>query len=236
MPRLAKSASVAIAALVVAGAATGAALVSPPSPRDPGRSGSSAVVQAAPSGQVGVPAGMPSTSAAVLPAGRRPMVLFVGGSPSLQPRAGVAGSFACLAAVSLQWQCEVRVRGRSGSGWPPAADLVVVTVGPKDGQAVAARTLDALPAGLRTGTVVLLGPVTASLSQRTVAQVAGLRQLALDRGAVFVNPVAERWVTAATRAKFLSADGVLTVAGQEHVAVRLAVALARVDLSGRAAG
>jgi hypothetical protein len=222
VPRLAKTAYAAIAALLVAGASTGAATVSPtlvadrPSANETGRAttGSAAVT--------------PTYSAE---APSRPMVaLFVGDWAALRPRATPAGSFACRAAAIRHWRCTLHRTAGPAAAWPADADVVVIAASTRDDAAAVGRWLGALPPGLRSAAMVLVGPVTTATSTRTVRQVSGLRRLAAGRKLAFVDPVAERWVTAANRSRYVSPDGTqLTTAGHQFVGARLAAALAKVE-------
>jgi hypothetical protein len=220
VPRLAKTAYAAIAALVVAGASTGAATVSPPFVPDR---------PASPSRDAGTSTALtPSEVSAYTPA---PMVaLFVGDWPALRPRGATAGSFACRAAASRNWRCTVHDSTDPRAAWPAAADLVVIATSGRDDVAAVTRWLKGRPIGLRATPVVIVGPVTASTSSRTLRQVTALRRFAAGRRLTFVNPVAEHWVTAANRPRYLSPDGTqLTTAGHVFVGARLSAALAELE-------
>ncbi|HEX2809219.1 MAG TPA: hypothetical protein VHN80_23895 [Kineosporiaceae bacterium] len=222
VPRLAKTAYAAIAALVVAGASTGAATVSPPSVTDrPSATGTGR--------STGVSASLaPSEAAESSP--RPPTALFVGDWAALRPRGSAARSFACRAAARRDWQCTVHVTTDPRAAWPTAADVVVVATSSRDDVAVVARWLKALPIGLRAAPLVIVGPVATGGSNRTLRQVSALRRFAAGRKLMFVDPVAEHWVTAATRSRYLSPDGTqLTTAGHAIIGGRLAVALAKVE-------
>lgn len=233
MPCQSKTASAALAALVVAGVAALVSLVGP-------SLGAAPDGARAPSAIAGTtPATAPADEASGLPAGSarassvapvRPTVLFLGASAALHPRGGAAKSFACRAAADLSWRCAVR----SGASAVPAslrADTVVLVMGPRDDAAALGAQLDALPASLGNARTVILTPIVATASKALAARLPAILHLAVTRGADVIDPVAQRWLTAATRSTYLAADGVQpTTAGLKYLADRLANALT--DLTG----
>jgi hypothetical protein len=190
-----------------------------------------------------------TTTATRTPAPRAPTVLFVGETPDLQPRGGTARSFACRAATTLHWQCAVLARppvkdlpGNAGRVTPtlaaaPAAtgrtsaDYVVVTTAADDTAPEIRAVLDGLPASLRRATVVVLGPIVASTSRRIAGLIADERTLAAEHHATFIDPVAEQWITPATRARYLNREQ-LSSLGIPVAAGRLATDLGRLAEAG----
>jgi hypothetical protein len=222
--RAARSVSVAIAALIMAGAAAGAASVAPMAQSKP------AAGAAAPAAAATRPAPGAATrgSSAVADApGRVALVaLFIGGAPALTPRTGVTTSFACRAAATMGWRCRVQAGAVATAALPAVVDVVVVATALTDDAIVVRRELDRLPAALRNSRTVILGPVTAAATPSLQRRVAALGRFAADRGAVLIDPVGGRWVTAATRPVYLTGSGSqLTAAGQAYVAARLSGAL-----------
>jgi hypothetical protein len=244
--RLADLAVATLAALVIAVVVRGAIGVSPSSVV-----GRSAVVPLA-----GTPPRSPSPAVTSAPAPvtavRLPTVLFVGETGALEPRGGSAASFACRAAITLRWQCEVLTRtpgtdlaGRATpaastratpsvpGGRPP--DYVVVTTATDDTTAEIRGVLDRLPRGLATASIVLVGPITVAGSARIQRLIVNERRLAAEHGAAFIDPVAERWVVAATRARYLNGEQ-LSSAGIRVVAARLASDLRRTSAAASGGG
>lgn len=229
MPRLSHRASAAVAALVVAVAAAATSLGSWTEPGDT----SPTTVPSGARGAISVSGDTRPVPPGSSPAGAPPerAVLFVGRSPELNPRGGTAASFACRAAVVLGWRCQVRTDLSRGLPGSLTADVVVVTVVPRDDAARVARLLDGLPAGLAGARVVVLEPVVVRTDRATDARLAGIRRLAAARGALVVDPVSGRWLTAQTRRTYLTPDGDrLTAAGHEYVGGRLAAALRDSDV------
>jgi hypothetical protein len=238
--RLSKTASAAIAALVVSGAAAVVPLLVPRDSDDaaagsPAASASSAT----PTGVLG-DAGLSGTAvdrASGLPAagadpaaGPAHTVLFLGDAPALRPRGGVARSFACRAADSLRWRCLVRSRVAPG-GVPSSlrADVVVLVMSAADDATSLRAQLEALPPTLRDARVVILAPVAVTATKAVAAHLPGVRALAAARGADVIDPVGQHWLTAATRRTDLAADGrQLTAAGHQRLAGLLAGALTAV--------
>jgi len=234
--RLSKTASTAIAALVVSGAAAVAPFVGPsaaggaPPASSASPPASFSAAGRGPDGAGSAPAeeasALPATGADPPPGGRR-VVLFLGGGPELRPRGGTTASFACLAADALERRCAVSLRV------PPAAklaalrpDVVVLAMTPQDDASSLGAVLDALPPALRDVRTVVLAPVQVTRSAAVTAHLAGIRALAAGRGTDLVDPVALHWVTPATRSVYLTADGVRpTAAGAAYLGERLALAL-----------
>lgn len=220
MPGRSKTSSTALAAVVMATAATVTSLWS--SPGSAPAAGTSPVARSAHARASGEPAAVQSPAAGQ-PAGA---VLFVGRSATLNPRGGVTKSFACQAAVSLKRSCLVR-DGASPS-LPPSvsADAVVVALAPSDDATRVGLLLDRLPRSLAGAPTVIMGPIAVTSDAGAVRRLADVRRLATARGAVVVDPVAQRWVTSRTAATYLApAGGQLTAAGHRYVAGRLAAVL-----------
>jgi len=234
--QLSKTASAALAALVVSGAAAVVPLLGPGSDADsadPAGGGSVRPVASTPAtpsaGRASTPADVASGLSARLetPAARR-VALFLGDVPALHPSGGTSRSFACRAAAGLGWTCAVRSRPVGQARYPASlrADVVVVVLSTQDDARTVTATLDALPAALRGARTVLLAPVAVSLTTAQAARLAAVRQLAVERGSEVVDPVASHWITAQNRHTYLSGDGTLpTTAGIAYVAQLLAAAL-----------
>lgn len=237
-----KTTSTAVAALVVAAAATVTSLWSFPEAGTPATPGASASATASPAASPDVRSvraraagasvsASSSASASGLPAtdpGANPgrSVLFVGRSAALNPRGGVTKSFACRAAASLAWSCLVREGASPVVPASVTAGVVVVALVPSDDAARVGRLLDRLPpsaGGVRT---LLLGPIAVTSDTAATQRLKEVRRLAKERGAVVVDPVAEGWVTSRTAATYLAPGGSqLTAAGHAHAAARLAAVL-----------
>ena len=211
MPRLEKTASAAIAALVVAVAATVTSLASSPAPDDAPAATSAASGTAAPAAD----ARRPSASSRT--------VLFLGRSPELKPRGGVARSYPCRAASSLHWTCQVRQGAVPVVPPGLTADVVVVVLVADDDAPRVTRVLDRLPPGPGGARLVLLGPPTAE--GRTSRRTAELRRVAASHGATFVDPVAVGWYSDPTGAGPFVRAGQLSPAGRVRSAQRLAALL-----------
>jgi hypothetical protein len=220
VPRLAKTAYAAIAALVVAAASTGAAAVSASSVIAP-----SVTVGASPAPALRSPA-VPFDRAST----PRPRVaLFIGDWAPLRPHGGAARSFACRAAATRHWQCLVHDATAAQSAWPTSADVLVIVASSKDDVTQVARWLDLVPVSLRAAPMIILGPVMTPGSVRTARELTALQQLATQHTVAFINPVSQRWLTLATRSRYLSSDGgQLTSDGQALVCARLTADLATV--------
>jgi hypothetical protein len=190
-----------------------------------------------------------TTTKARTPAPRAPTVLFVGETPDLQPRGGMARSFACRAAKTLHWQCAVLARrpvkdgrGTAGRATPtsavtaeatgrPSAEYVVVTTAADDTAPEIRAVLDGLPGSPRRATVVVLGPIVASPSPRIARLIAAERTLAAEHHATFIDPVAEQWITPVSRARYLNREQ-LSSLGIPVAARRLATDLGRLARPG----
>jgi hypothetical protein len=226
LSRLPKTASAAIAALVVSGTAALVPLVGP-------GSGGSASASATPSpAAVSSPAAAATRSAAsglAATSGAARTVLYLGDTPALRPRGGAQRSFACRAAVSLGLRCAVRSRTQ-----PPAAlarvraDVVVLVLTSRDDGGAVAAALRRLPASLRTARTVVLAPVAATTTPAAATRLTAVRRAAEARGAEVVDPVAEGWIPAAERRTYLTADGALTAAGVTRLTGLLADDLTRI--------
>ena len=236
MSQLSKTASAALAALVVSGAAAAVPLLGPgldADRADPSGAGSvRPVASTAVTSSAGRTSASPDVTAGLsarleTPAGRR-AALFLGDGPALHPSGGTSRSFACRAADGLGWTCAVRSRPVGQARYPASlrADVVVVVLSTQDDARTVAATVDALPAALRGARTVLLAPVAVSLTTAQAARLAAVRRLAAERGAEVVDPVASHWITAQNRWTYLSGDGASpTVAGIAHLAQLLATAL-----------
>ena len=246
MSRLSKTASAAVAAAVVSGAAAVAPLLGPSATGDDagGRplatsSASVPVPPSAPAVSSRATSAIGGDEASALPPGSaassralaaRPTLLFVGTGPALRPPGGSASSFACLAAVALERQCSVASRA-AGSPRGVRVAAVVLVMGPADTSASLRAALDALPPALHPTRTVILAPVAVTAAKPVVAHLPAIRVLAAARGVDVVDPVAQGWITSATRAAYLAADGVRpTPAGAAHLADRLSRALAAVGV------
>jgi hypothetical protein len=186
---------------------------------------------------------------------RMPTVLFVGETGDLRPRGGSAASFACRAAITLRWHCEVQTRtprtdlpGLPGRATPAAStraapsvpggqppDYLVVTTATDDTTAEIRGVLDRLPRAFRNASIVLVGPITAAGSARIQRLITSERRLAAEHSAAFIDPVAERWIVAATRTRYLDGEQ-LSSAGIRVAAVRLASDLRRLSASAPSGG
>jgi lysophospholipase L1-like esterase len=121
------------------------------------------------------------------------------------------------------------------TGVPPRVDVVVVSGGRNDaGRGVAARlaaaglTLDRLRATYPGARIVVLGPfwVDDDVPPSLVAFGEGLRAEAEARGLTFLDPIRERWLTTAGRARWIASDDVHpSVAGHQRLATRLVAGL-----------
>jgi len=222
VPPLPKSASTAIAAAVVAAVAALVPLAGP------GAGGSSA--SASPAATTARPAPSAAPSAVPGPSGSPAAsvgLLVLGDSAALHPRGGDSRSYACRAATTLRLHCAVRSRAGAPVAPGTRADGVLVVLSIRDDATTVAAALDALPASLHGTGTVLLAPVVVAQPAAVARNLAGIRAVASARGAGVVDPAALHWVTAATRHTYLAADGVQpTAAGLEHLAERLATALA----------
>ena len=234
--QLSKTASAALAALVVSGAAAVVPLLGPAPAADRGDQAGAGSVRPVASSPATPSAGRASTPADVAsglsarletPAVRR-AALFLGDVPALHPSGGASRSFACRAAAGLGWTCAVRSRPVGRARYPASlrADVVVVVLSTQDDARTVATTLDALPAALSGARTVLLAPVAVSLTTAQAARLAAVRVLAVQRGAEVVDPVASHWITAQNRRTYVSGDGALpTAAGIPYLAQLLANAL-----------
>jgi hypothetical protein len=230
VPRHSKTVSAVLAASLVSVAAAVTSLASLPD-----GTGEAMTVAALPSGPVTSSAS--SSSSGAVGGGRRTGhppalagrgVLFLGRSPELRLRGGVAKSFACRAVAKLGGTCQVREGAAPVIPASVDADVVVVLLVPADDAAQVSRLLDRLPAGL-DARLVLLGPITASTDPAATRRFAGVRRLAATRGVVVVDPVAAEWIGPQQRRTYLTANGSqLTAAGRTYVAGRLADALGAV--------
>jgi hypothetical protein len=221
VPRLEKTASAAIAAAVVAVAATVTSLASSPAPDDAVRS-PAARASTSPAASATRPGAAAPLSAASA-VGPPRTVLYLGRSPELKPRGGVAKSFPCRAASSLRWACVVR-QGPAPvvpAGLTPDV-VVVVLVADDDAQRVA-KLLDRLPPGAETAPLVLLAPATSD--GRAARRTADLRQLTASRGGTFVDPVPAGWFAGPKGAAAFVRGGQLNPAGRVRCTERLASAL-----------
>jgi hypothetical protein len=242
VPRLNKTASAALAALVVAVAATVTSLASSAGTTG-GSSGSSTgsssgastggsaasgatpttAVGAAASGTSAITGATSGGPAAAPPLRTQRSVLFVGRSPDLNPRGGTAKSFACRAAARLGWTCHVSEGARVVVPNSIVADVVVVALVPGDDATRVGRLLDALPDGTVGARVVLLGPIAVSRDPAQARRFAGVRRMALARGTDLVDPVVEGWLTSDSRSTFLTpGEAQLTGPGHLYVGGRLA--------------
>ena len=86
--------------------------------------------------------------------------------------------------------------------------------------------IDGLPPSLNGAMMVILGPITANGSTRIAGLIESERALAAAHHATFIDPVAEQWVTSATRARYLNREQ-LTSFGIPVAAGRLATDLGR---------
>jgi hypothetical protein len=243
--RLADLAVAALAALVVATVVRGAIGLSRPAgpaATHPGLLARTPTAAAAP---------LERTASARTSVGGVPTILFVGEAPALRPRGGAGKSFACKAANALHWRCQLLTRvprndlptpgpsassipgGSSGVSGRPTAAYVVVTTAADDTVPEIRTVLDSLPVSVRSATTIVLGPITGTTSARIARLISGERRLAAEHKATFIDPVAEQWITAATRASDLDGEQ-LSGTGIPVMAARLASDLGRLEgVAGR---
>jgi hypothetical protein len=171
----------------------------------------------------------------------------VGERAALVPRGGAERSFACRAASTLGWQCDVLARAsradaagpaatitpriaasgaESGATRRPQADYVVVTTAVDDSVEEIRGVIEGLTSSVGDARVVVLGPITTGASARIAGLITGERALAGDHDATFIDPVAEQWFAPAGRARYLNREQ-LTSFGIPVAAGRLATDLGR---------
>jgi lysophospholipase L1-like esterase len=146
-----------------------------------------------------------------------------------------AGKFRGTTTASYPARVLRTVSQQEASGVPSGVDVVVVTGGRNDSGsgvpervAAAGLTLDRLRVAYPQARIVVVGPfwVDDDVPPSLLAFDAGLRAEAAARHLTFLDPVRERWLTTAGRARWIDEDGVHpSVAGHQRIAAMLVAGL-----------